>query len=105
MYWWRKKHLGNIWASCQQTLISNIFSGQTFFLQFNMVCRNLCERLYSKIIFDKSHFEGGKKYCRWCEFYYCHNGVLCLCCALIWLAQIEWRMNPALSTMARKRGF
>jgi hypothetical protein len=23
-----------------------------------MVCRNLCERLYSKIIFGKSHYEG-----------------------------------------------
>jgi hypothetical protein len=25
-----------------------------------MDCRNLCERLYSKIIFGKSHYEGGK---------------------------------------------
>src|SRR5947209_2410023 len=36
---------------------SHIFNGPTFFLQFNMVCRNLCQRLYSKIIFGKSHYE------------------------------------------------
>jgi hypothetical protein len=45
-----------------------------------MVCRNLCERLSSKIILGKSHYEGGKKYCRRCEVYYCHDGLLCPCC-------------------------
>jgi hypothetical protein len=35
-----------------------------------MACRNLCERLYSKIVFGKSHYEGGKKYCRRCEVAY-----------------------------------
>ena len=53
-----------------------------------MVCRNLCERLYSKIIFGKSHYEGGKKYCRRCEVYYCHDGVFCPCCGM------ALRMSP-----------
>ncbi|MDP9287105.1 MAG: hypothetical protein M3P08_02775 [Thermoproteota archaeon] len=53
-----------------------------------MVCRNLCERLYSKIIFGKSHYEGGKKYCRRCEVYYCHTGVFCPCCGM------ALRMSP-----------
>jgi hypothetical protein len=44
-----------------------------------MVCRNLCERLYSKIVFGKSHYEGGRKYCRRCEVYYYHDGVFCRC--------------------------
>jgi hypothetical protein len=44
-----------------------------------MACRNLFERLYSKIIFGKSHYEGGKKYCRRCEVYYFHDGMFCPC--------------------------
>jgi hypothetical protein len=47
-----------------------------------MVCRNLSERLYSKIIFSNSHYEGGKKYSRGCEVYYCHDGVFCPCCGM-----------------------
>src|SRR6266704_2276833 len=61
---------------------SHVFSSPTFFLHFNMVCRNLCGRLYSKIIFGKSHYEGGKKYCRRCEVYYYHDGVFCPCCGM-----------------------
>ncbi|MDQ6862646.1 MAG: hypothetical protein M3044_02360 [Thermoproteota archaeon] len=38
--------------------------------------------MYSKIIFGKSHYEGGKKYCRRCEVYYCHNGGFCPCCGM-----------------------
>ena len=49
---------------------------------FSMICRNLCERLYSKIIFSKSHYEDGRKYCRRCEVYYCHNGVFCPRCVM-----------------------
>jgi hypothetical protein len=45
-------------------------------------------RLYSKIIFGKSHYEGGKKYCRRCEVYYCHDGVFCPCCGM------ALRMSP-----------
>jgi hypothetical protein len=58
---------------------SHIFSSPTFFLQFCMVCRNLCERLFSKIIFGKSHYEEVKKYFRRCEVYYYSNGVFCPC--------------------------
>jgi uncharacterized Zn finger protein (UPF0148 family) len=53
-----------------------------------MVCRNLCERLYSKIIVGKSHYEGGRKYCRRCEVYYYHDGVFCPCCGM------ALRMSP-----------
>src|SRR6266487_4425108 len=65
-----------------------IFNSPTFFLQFNMVCRNLCQRFYSKIVFGKSHYESGNKYCRRCENYYCHNGVFCPCCGM------ALRMSP-----------
>jgi hypothetical protein len=34
-----------------------------------MVCRNLCERLYSKIIVGES-YGAGKKYCRRCVVYF-----------------------------------
>ncbi|MDP9287463.1 MAG: hypothetical protein M3P08_04615 [Thermoproteota archaeon] len=53
-----------------------------------MICRNLCERLCSKIIFGKSHYEGGKKYCRRCEVYFYHDGVFCNCCGM------ALRMSP-----------
>ena len=53
-----------------------------------MVCRNLCERLYFKTVFGKSHYESGKKYCRRCEVYYCHDGVFCSCCGM------ALRMSP-----------
>jgi hypothetical protein len=58
------------------------------YLEFVMVCRNLCERLYSEIIFGKSHYEGGKKYCRRYEVYYYHNDVFCTCCGM------ALRMSP-----------
>src|SRR5712691_3992375 len=66
---------------------SHIFSGPAFFLQFNMICRNLCQRLYSKIV-GKSHYEGGKKYCRRCEIYFSYDGVFCPCCGM------ALRMSP-----------
>ena len=47
-----------------------------------MVCRNLCERLYSKIIVGTSKYEGGKKYCRRCEIYFLHDGLFCPCCGM-----------------------
>ncbi len=45
------------------------FNG-SLFITFSMVCRNLCERLYSKIIF-------GRKYCRRCEIYLFHHSKFC----------------------------
>ena len=58
------------------------FSVPTFFLQIPMTCRNLCERLYSKYIVGKSHYEGGKKYCRRCEVYFYHDNKFCLSCGM-----------------------
>jgi hypothetical protein len=52
-----------------------------------MACRNLCERLF-QIVFGKSHYEGGKKYCRRCEVYYCHDIVFCPRCGM------ALRMSP-----------
>src|ERR1700693_4220664 len=41
-----------------------------------------CEMLYSKIVFGKGHYEGGKKYCRRCEIYFSYDGVFCPCCGM-----------------------
>ncbi|HTH23235.1 MAG TPA: hypothetical protein VL854_13535, partial [Nitrososphaeraceae archaeon] len=49
---------------------------------FPMVCRNICERLYSKIIVGQSHYSVGKKYCRRCEIYFYHEGLFCPCCGM-----------------------
>ncbi|MDQ6862555.1 MAG: hypothetical protein M3044_01905 [Thermoproteota archaeon] len=38
--------------------------------------------------FGKSHYEGGKKYCRRCEIYFSYDGVFCLCCGM------ALRMSP-----------
>ena len=27
-------------------------------------------------------YEAGRKYCRRCKVYYCHNGVFCPCCGM-----------------------
>jgi hypothetical protein len=35
-----------------------------------------------KLFLVKSHYEGGKKYCRRCEVYYYHDGVFCPCCVM-----------------------
>jgi uncharacterized Zn finger protein (UPF0148 family) len=47
-----------------------------------MVCRNICERIYSKIEVGQSHYIVGKKYCRRCEIYMFHTGVFCPCCGM-----------------------
>jgi hypothetical protein len=47
-----------------------------------MVCRNLCERLYSKIIVGKSPYEGGKRYCRRCDVYFYQVDRFCRCCGM-----------------------
>jgi hypothetical protein len=47
-----------------------------------MVCRNLCERLYSRITVGKAHYGNGNKYCRRCEVYFFHNGIFCPCCGM-----------------------
>lgn len=47
-----------------------------------MACRNLWERLDSKIMVGKSGYGLGKKYCRRCEVYFLHDGVFCPCCGM-----------------------
>jgi hypothetical protein len=47
-----------------------------------MVCRNLFERLYSKIIVGKSPYEGGKRYCRRCDVYFYQVERFCRCCGM-----------------------
>ncbi|HET7390352.1 MAG TPA: hypothetical protein VFJ51_05975, partial [Nitrososphaeraceae archaeon] len=50
--------------------------------QVLMVCRNICKRLYSKIIVGKSPYQDGKRYCRRCEVYFCQVERFCLCCGM-----------------------
>jgi rRNA maturation endonuclease Nob1 len=47
-----------------------------------MVCRNICENMYSKIIVGQSHYSDGKKYCRRCERYMSREGKFCACCGM-----------------------
>jgi len=47
-----------------------------------MACRNLCERLDSKIMVGMSRYGLGKKYCRRCEVYFYLDGVFCSCCGM-----------------------
>ena len=54
----------------------------TFSLFVPMVCRNICERIYSKIVVGESHYFIGKKYCRRCECYFITNKVFCQCCGM-----------------------
>jgi uncharacterized Zn finger protein (UPF0148 family) len=48
-----------------------------------MVCRNICERIYSKRQIGQSDYLIGKKYCKRCEIYLYHNGgIFCPCCGM-----------------------
>jgi uncharacterized paraquat-inducible protein A len=55
-----------------------------------LVCRNICERIYSKkIVFGKSNYSVGKKYCRRCEVYMYHDRLFCPCCGM------QLRLTPS----------
>src|SRR5918994_2454405 len=54
----------------------------TFPLSVPMVCRNVCEKIYSKIVVGESHYFVGKKYCRRCECYFITSKVFCQCCGM-----------------------
>src|SRR5918994_2548587 len=54
----------------------------TFLLFVPMVCRNICERIYSKIVVGESHYFVGKKYCRRCECYSITKKIFCQCCGM-----------------------
>lgn len=47
-----------------------------------MACRNICEKIYSKIIVGQPHYSFGKKYCRRCERYMFYQGKFCACCGM-----------------------
>jgi hypothetical protein len=47
-----------------------------------MVCRNICEKIYSKIVVGESHYFVGKKYCRRCECYFITKSIFCQCCGM-----------------------
>ena len=47
-----------------------------------MVCRNICDRLYSKVVFGISNYSLGHKYCRRCEVYLCSDSMFCPCCGM-----------------------
>ena len=47
-----------------------------------MVCRNICERLYSKIIVGKSPYQAGMRYYRRCEVYFYQVERFCRCCGM-----------------------
>jgi hypothetical protein len=56
-----------------------------------LVCRNICENIYSKkILFGKSNYSVGKKYCRRCEVYiYYNEGMFYPCCGM------QLRLTPS----------
>jgi predicted amidophosphoribosyltransferase len=54
-----------------------------------LVCRNIHERLYSKIIFGINNYSLGQKYCRRCEVYLYHDGLFCPCCGM------QLRLTPS----------
>jgi hypothetical protein len=47
-----------------------------------MVCRNICEKIYSKIVVGESHYSVGKRYCRRCECYFVTEKKFCPCCGM-----------------------
>jgi hypothetical protein len=48
----------------------------------SMVCRNMCEKISSKIVVGESHYSLGKKYCRRCDCYFLTPKAFCECCGL-----------------------
>jgi hypothetical protein len=47
-----------------------------------MVCRNICEKIHSKIVVGESHYSVGKRYCRRCECYFITKRLFCECCGM-----------------------
>src|ERR687898_2583090 len=69
--------------------ISLFITLATFLLFVPMVCRNICERIYSKMVVGESHYLVGKKYCRRCECYFITKNIFCQCCGM------QLRVTPA----------
>jgi len=53
-----------------------------FWVELELVCRNFCERLYSKMVVGQCYYDDGKKYCRRCEVYYSCDDLFFLCCGM-----------------------
>ena len=64
------------------TLIAITYNASNFPLLVPVVCHNICERIYSKIVVGESHYFVGKKYCRRCECYFITKKVFCQCCGM-----------------------
>src|ERR671939_979679 len=54
-----------------------------------MVCRNICDRLYSKVVFGISNYSLGQKHCRRCEVYMYNDSMFCPCCGM------QLRLTPS----------
>jgi hypothetical protein len=54
-----------------------------------MVCRNICDKLYSKVVFGISNYSQGQKYCRRCEVYMYNDEMFCPCCGM------QLRLTPS----------
>jgi hypothetical protein len=54
-----------------------------------MVCRNICDRLYSKVVFGISNYSLDQKYCRRCEVYMYNDSMFCPCCGM------QLRLTPS----------
>jgi hypothetical protein len=54
-----------------------------------MVCRNICEKIFSKIVVGESHYSVGKRYCRRCEYYFVTDKKFCQCCGM------QLRLTPS----------
>src|SRR5918995_4944533 len=70
-------------------VLSLLITLVTFLLFVPMVCRNICERINSKIVVGESHYLVGKKYCRRCERYFITKSIFCQCCGM------QLRSTPA----------
>jgi hypothetical protein len=63
------------------TVLYSLYPGEHSSL-FSMVCRNICEKIYSKMVLGQSHYLAGKKFCRRCECYLITEKVFCPCCGM-----------------------
>jgi hypothetical protein len=63
-------------------VLSLLITLVAFSLFVPMVCRNICERIYSKIVVGESHYSVDKKYCRRCECYFITKNIFCECCGM-----------------------
>src|ERR671911_588237 len=81
-----------------------LISSATFPLFVPMVCRNICERIYSKIVVGESHYLVGKKYCRRCECYFITKKVFCQCCGMqLRVTPTERDLKERLNRKIKKR--